>query len=72
LQSEIAAWSNDVNNTQRGVDWQMKGKDARGNSNASTRKSGRDSALVILVKRFDDQPTRRLVGRSRSEQRSFV
>jgi hypothetical protein len=45
LQSEIAAWSNDVNNTQRGVDWQMKGKDARGNSNASTRKSGRDKAL---------------------------
>lgn len=30
LQSEIAAWSNDVNNTQRGVDWQMKVKDARG------------------------------------------
>ena len=29
LQSEIAAWSNDVNNTQRGVDWQMKIRDAR-------------------------------------------
>ena len=29
LQSEIAAWSNDVNNTQRGVDWQMKISDAR-------------------------------------------
>ena len=30
LQSEIAAWSNDVNTTQRGVDWQMKMNDARG------------------------------------------
>lgn len=29
LQKEIAAWSNDVNNTQRGVDWQMKINDAR-------------------------------------------
>lgn len=29
LQSEIAAWSNDVNETQRGVDWQMKISDAR-------------------------------------------
>jgi len=29
LQTEIAAWSNDVNNTQRGVDWQMKINDAR-------------------------------------------
>jgi len=29
LQSEIAAWSNDVNGTQRGVDWQMKISDAR-------------------------------------------
>jgi hypothetical protein len=29
LQSEIAAWSNDVNNTQRGVDWQMTIRDAR-------------------------------------------
>jgi hypothetical protein len=29
LQSEIAAWSRDVNNTQRGVDWQMKINDAR-------------------------------------------
>lgn len=29
LQSEIAAWSNDVNFTQRGVDWQMKVDDAR-------------------------------------------
>jgi hypothetical protein len=29
LQTEIAAWSNDVNNTQRGVDWQMKVSDAR-------------------------------------------
>jgi len=29
LQSEIADWSNDVNNTQRGVDWQMKISDAR-------------------------------------------
>jgi hypothetical protein len=29
LQSEIAAWSNDINITQRGVDWQMKIKDAR-------------------------------------------
>jgi hypothetical protein len=29
LQSEIKAWSNDVNNTQRGVDWQMKIDDAR-------------------------------------------
>jgi hypothetical protein len=29
LQTEIAAWSNDVNDTQRGVDWQMKINDAR-------------------------------------------
>ena len=29
LQSEIAAWSRDVNTTQRGVDWQMKISDAR-------------------------------------------
>jgi hypothetical protein len=29
LQSEIAAWSSDVNNTQRGVDWQMRIRDAR-------------------------------------------
>jgi hypothetical protein len=30
LQSELTAWSTDVNTTQRGVDWQMKVKDARG------------------------------------------
>lgn len=30
LQSELAAWSTDVNTTQRGVDWQMKIQDARG------------------------------------------
>ena len=29
LQDEIAAWSNDTNETQRGVDWQMKINDAR-------------------------------------------
>ena len=29
LRAEIAAWSRDVNHTQRGVDWQMKVKDAR-------------------------------------------
>ena len=29
LQSEIAAWSDDANGTQRGVDWQMKISDAR-------------------------------------------
>ena len=29
LRDEIAAWSTDVNNTQRGVDWQMKIDDAR-------------------------------------------
>jgi hypothetical protein len=29
LQSEIKAWSNDVNATQRGVDWQMRIDDAR-------------------------------------------
>lgn len=29
LQAEIAAWSGDVNDTQRGVDWQMKIDDAR-------------------------------------------
>ncbi len=29
LREEIAAWSNDVNGTQRGVDWQMKINDAR-------------------------------------------
>lgn len=29
LQAEIAAWSDDVNQTQRGVDWQMKIDDAR-------------------------------------------
>ena len=30
LQSELAAWSTDVNKRQRGVDWQMKIADARG------------------------------------------
>jgi len=29
LQAEIAAWSTDVNEKQRGVDWQMKIGDAR-------------------------------------------
>jgi hypothetical protein len=29
LQAEIAAWSTDVNGTQRGVDWQMRISDAR-------------------------------------------
>lgn len=29
LQSETAAWSDDINSTQRGVDWQMKLDDAR-------------------------------------------
>lgn len=29
LQKEISAWSTDVNNRQRGVDWQMKISDAR-------------------------------------------
>lgn len=29
LRDETAAWSTDVNNTQRGVDWQMKVDDAR-------------------------------------------
>jgi transposase len=29
LQSETAAWSSDVNSTQRGIDWQMKLDDAR-------------------------------------------
>ena len=29
LQAEIAAWSIDVNQTQRGVDWQMGIEDAR-------------------------------------------
>ncbi|WP_166827281.1 IS630 family transposase [Thalassoroseus pseudoceratinae] len=29
LQHEIAAWSTDVNNTQRGIDWRMKIDDAR-------------------------------------------
>ena len=29
LREQIRAWSNDVNNTQRGVDWQMKIDDAR-------------------------------------------
>lgn len=29
LQQEIGAWSTDVNNSQRGVDWQMKISDAR-------------------------------------------
>ncbi len=32
LQTETAAWSCDVNTTQRGVDWQMKVDDARCNS----------------------------------------
>jgi hypothetical protein len=30
LQSELKAWWTDVNRTQRGVEWQMKVKDARG------------------------------------------
>jgi DDE superfamily endonuclease len=29
LRAEVEAWSNDVNTTQRGVDWQMKINDAR-------------------------------------------
>ena len=29
LREQIRAWSNDVNKTQRGVDWQMKINDAR-------------------------------------------
>ncbi|MEO2015644.1 MAG: IS630 family transposase, partial [Fuerstiella sp.] len=29
LQKEIIAWSDDVNDTQRGVDWHMKIDDAR-------------------------------------------
>ena len=29
LREQIRAWSNDVNTTQRGVDWQMKINDAR-------------------------------------------
>jgi len=29
VQSATAAWSTDVNSTQRGVDWQMKVDDAR-------------------------------------------
>ena len=29
LRDEIAAWSTDINNSQRGVDWQMKVEDAR-------------------------------------------
>ena len=29
LRQETAAWSSDINNTQRGVDWQMKINDAR-------------------------------------------
>lgn len=29
LRDEIAAWSTDINNVQRGVDWQMKVEDAR-------------------------------------------
>ena len=30
LRTETKAWSSDVNNTQRGVDWQMTIDDARG------------------------------------------
>ncbi|MEO1593484.1 MAG: IS630 family transposase, partial [Cyanobacteria bacterium J06632_22] len=29
LRDEITAWSEDINNTQRGVEWQMKVEDAR-------------------------------------------
>ncbi|MEO1297531.1 MAG: transposase, partial [Cyanobacteria bacterium J06636_16] len=29
LRTETAAWASDINNTQRGVDWQMKIDDAR-------------------------------------------
>ncbi|MEA5464901.1 hypothetical protein [Leptothoe sp. PORK10 BA2] len=29
LRAETTAWSNDINNRQRGVDWQMKVDDAR-------------------------------------------
>src|SRR3989304_3356866 len=32
LREQIRAWSNDVNKTQRGVDWQMKINDARSRS----------------------------------------
>ncbi len=30
LQSELSTWSTDANASQRGVNWQMKVKDARG------------------------------------------
>ncbi len=29
LRAETAAWSSDINHSQRGVDWQMKVEDAR-------------------------------------------
>jgi len=37
LREQIRAWSNDVNRTQRGVDWQMRINDARRSSKTGTR-----------------------------------
>ena len=45
LQAEISAWSDDVNQTQRGVDWQMKIDDARCKLKSSIPKSSYDKAL---------------------------
>ena len=45
LQHEIDAWSNDVNDKQRGVDWQMKIDDARCKLNPFTLKLNADRPL---------------------------
>ncbi len=46
LQGRTGAWSNDVNVTPRGVDWQMKIDDARCKLNSVYRKLSSDKAVV--------------------------
>ncbi|WP_210421230.1 recombinase family protein [Lacipirellula limnantheis] len=50
MQSELGAWSTDVNITRRGVDWRRKSKTPAVNSNPSTRKSSCDRALARSCK----------------------
>ncbi len=47
LQSEIAAWSNRINEKQRAVDWQFTIDKARAKLKSSTRKLRLDGALVL-------------------------
>jgi hypothetical protein len=50
LQAELGAWSNEVNNTQRGVDRQMKISDARYKNEVPLRENqGLTGALVCYA-----------------------